>query len=80
MLAYFGLPLIWQSDNCLEFKNSKMTILLKSWDGNCKIIHGRPRYPQSQGLVEQANGTLERILASMMVQFETNDWESFNLK
>ncbi|CAF1054622.1 unnamed protein product, partial [Brachionus calyciflorus] len=38
VLAYFGLPIIWQSDNGLEFKNSIMTTLLKSWDGNFQQI------------------------------------------
>ncbi|CAF0823577.1 unnamed protein product [Brachionus calyciflorus] len=51
-----------------------ITRLIESWDGNCKIIHGRPRHPQSQGLVEQGNGTLERMIASMMTQFNTNNW------
>ncbi|CAF1137190.1 unnamed protein product [Brachionus calyciflorus] len=60
-------------DNGKEFKNVLMLSLIESWDGNCKIIHGRPRHPQSQGLVEQGNGTLERMIASMMTQFNTNN-------
>ena len=42
--------------------------------GECKIIHGRPRHPQSQGLVEQSNGTLERMLAAFMAQENRTDW------
>lgn len=38
------------------------------------MIHGRPRHPQSQGLVEQANGTLERMISSMMAQEARKDW------
>ena len=74
VFAYFGLPYIWQNDNGKEFKNVLMLSLIESWDGNCKIVHGRPRHPQSQGLVEQGNGTLERMIAAMMTQFDTNNW------
>ena len=77
VFAYFGLPQILQSDNGKEFKNSLMLNLIDSWDGNCKMVHGRPRHPQSQGLVEQANGTMERMIAAMIAQFKSNDWESF---
>ncbi|CAF0762131.1 unnamed protein product [Brachionus calyciflorus] len=74
ILSYFGLPEIWQSDNRKEFKSTLMVNLIEPWDGNCKIIYGRPRHPQSQGLVEQGNGSLERMIASMLIQFNTNDW------
>jgi hypothetical protein len=77
VFAYFGLPFILQSDNGREFKNQLMVNLVESWEGSCKIVHGRPRHPQSQGLVEQANGTLENMLRSMMVQFNRKDWVSF---
>ena len=50
--------------------------MLESWDGNCKLIHGRPRHPQSQGLIEQSNGTMEKMIAAMMAQFKTSDWEA----
>lgn len=40
------------------------------------MIHGRPRHPQSQGLVEQANGTLEKMIRAMCEQFRTNNWVS----
>ena len=36
------------------------------------MIHGRPRHPQTQGLVEQANGTMERMIAAMITQFKSN--------
>ncbi|CAF0914883.1 unnamed protein product [Brachionus calyciflorus] len=51
-----------------------MKNLINSWDGDCKVVHGRPRYPQSQGLVEQSNGTLERMMSAMMTQFNTDNW------
>ena len=51
-----------------------MVNLLNSWDGSCRFIHGRARHPQSQGLVEQANGTMQKMIASMLVQFNTQNW------
>jgi transposase InsO family protein len=68
VFPYFGLPSIFQSDNGLEFKNATIRTLIENWDGDCKIIYGRPRHPQSQGLVEQANGTTQRMLAATVSQ------------
>ena len=45
-----------------------------AWDGVCKIVYGRPRHPQSQGLVEQANGTIEKMITAMMATHNTKDW------
>ena len=33
--------------------------MMKSWPGETKIVHGRPRHPQSQDLVEKSNGTMD---------------------
>ena len=44
--------------------------------GKCKILHGRPRHPQSQGLIEQSNGTMKTMLASMLLEQKTDDWPS----
>ena len=54
-----------------------MVKLIESWDGDCKMIYGRPRHPQSQGLVEQANGTMEKMIAAMIAQFKSNNLVSF---
>ena len=76
-LGYFGLPLVFQTDNGLEFKNQLIKDTLMNWDGSCKIVYGRPRHPQSQGLVEQANGTLENMIAAIMEQFKTKKWAEY---
>jgi transposase InsO family protein len=39
-----GLPKILYSDNGLEFKNELIRSLINQWPGNCKVVHGRPRY------------------------------------
>ena len=51
-----------------------MIALLNNWEGDVTHIFGRPRHPQSQGLVEQSNGTVQRMLNSMMVRFQTDNW------
>lgn len=45
----------------------------KLWP-DMKLINGRPRYPQSQGLVERGNQTLENKLASWMKTNNTTQW------
>ncbi len=49
----FGLPKILQTDNGKEFVNKIIHGCIENWPGKCVIINGRPRHPQSQGLVEQ---------------------------
>ena len=76
VLAYLGLPKLFQSDNGIEFRNQCMRKLIRNWDGDCKVVYGRPRHPQSQGLVEQANGTLSRLICNEMHEQNTSDWAS----
>ena len=64
VLPIFGVPRILQCDNGREFVNKTIQSLLEDWPGSAQIVHGRPRHPQSQGLVEQAHHTLERMMAS----------------
>jgi len=40
----------------------------------CKIIHGRPRYPQSQGNVERCNQDVENMLRAWMIDNQSTDW------
>ena len=47
----FGPPLILQSDNGWEFVSSIIIELVRLWP-TIQIIHGRPRHPASQSLVE----------------------------
>ena len=69
----FGAPFILQSDNGREFRNSIVTGLKTLWPG-IKIIHGRPRRPQSQGSVERANGDVQNILGSWMRENKSTKW------
>ncbi|XP_050064166.1 SCAN domain-containing protein 3-like [Aphis gossypii] len=40
----------------------------------CKIIHGRPRYPQSQGSIERCNQDVENMLRAWMIDNQSTDW------
>ena len=54
----FGAPKILQTDNGGEFTGKCMEEALHDFP-NTKRIRGRARHPQSQGLIERANQTLE---------------------
>ena len=64
LFPYFGVPRILHSDNGREFVNSVIEGLLAIWHCDIQLVSGRPRHPQSQGLVERAHLTLQKKLAS----------------
>ena len=66
LMGTYGSPCILQSDNGKEFRNSVVYNLKKLWH-NLKIIHGRPRHPQSQGSVERSNGDIQGIFSWVRV-------------
>jgi hypothetical protein len=43
---------------------------------NLNVIHGRPRYPQSQGMIERANGVIEKKIARWMDTYKQTNWTS----
>ncbi len=67
----WGLSKIAQCDNGGEFK-SVLLVLLRGH--GIKIINGNPRKPSTQGLVEQANKTIEDRLGKWMQDRKTNNW------
>ena len=66
LFCELGIPHILQSDNGKEFKNNILLSLVNSNQSNTKIIHGKPRHPESQGSVERANRDIKNALASKM--------------
>lgn len=56
----YGYPSILQTDNGKEFKNSLVANFCSA--NKIRMVHGRPRHPQSQGKVERLNQTLARSL------------------
>lgn len=71
----FGAPSILQSDNGREFVASVINELSIIWP-SCKIVHGRPRHPQSQGSVERANADVENILRAWMKDNQSTNWSN----
>lgn len=71
----FGPPRILQSDNGREFVAKVITDLTKWWPG-LLIVNGRPRHPQSQGLVERGNAVVQQLLGKWMDANATADWPS----
>ncbi len=65
-------PTILQSDNGKEFYTSVIKELVIMWP-SVKIINGRPHHPQSQGLVEKANGILQQKLGKWRESTGRND-------
>jgi len=64
-----------QSDNGREFVAGIITEMVALWP-DVVLVNGRPRYPQSQGSVENANGTLKNSLIAWMRDNETSKWTS----
>lgn len=66
-------PSILQSDNGREFVASVIQELVSLWS-HCRIVHGRPRHPQSQGSVERSNADVENILRAWMINNNSQNW------
>ena len=62
VFSYLGTPKILHSDNGKEFVNEIVHSVVKEWPGEVTIVNGRPRNPRCQGLVEQGNGMVEKLL------------------
>ena len=65
LFCMFGPAKILQSDNGREFTASVIEDIKGLWP-DMIIIHGRPRHPQSQGLIERGNGDLQLKLGKWM--------------
>ena len=51
IICLLGPPHILQSDNGRQFKDVDLAKMIRElWPG-CRIVHGKPRHPQSQGSV-----------------------------
>ena len=75
IFTQFGAPTILQSDNGKEFMASIIKEIVALWPST-KIINGRPRHPQSQGLIEKGNDVLEVKLSSWLEENKRNDWST----
>ena len=71
VFSFLGTPRILHHDNGREFVNEIVRNVVATWPGETLIITGRPRHPQSQGMVEQGNATLKRLIGARMT-----DWRA----
>lgn len=69
----FGCPEILQSDNGREFVNQIIEKLVEFWPG-CRIVHGQPRHPQTQGSIERANADFKNMLRAFLTDNDTTHW------
>lgn len=72
VLAYFGPPKIFHSDNGREFVNQILQAMFERWGGTT-FVNGRPRHSQSQGLVERGNRIVEKKIAAMKQDEEMDE-------
>ena len=70
----FGAPKILQSDNGNEFVGAPVKEMMRGYWPATQLVHGAPRYPQSQGSVERANGVVENMLRCLARDSEVDDW------
>ena len=71
-IAAFLPPKIMQADNGKEFKGA-LLILLRKY--GIQVVNGAPRSPQTQGLVEQANGVVENKLRAWKMDHGSTEWK-----
>lgn len=70
-IAAFLPPKIVQADNGKEFKGA-LLILLRKY--GIQVINGAPRSPQTQGLIEQANGVVESKIRAWKMDNASTEW------
>lgn len=68
----FGVPDAIQVDNGKEFTNHQLKTLCGKM--HIQIIHGRPRNPKAQGMVERVNQTVKRGLARTLFVQDSHRW------
>lgn len=71
-----GFPSILQSDNGKEFVNGVIDEISRLTSGKTKIVHGRPRHPQTQGCVERANASVENMIDMWMREQGSTNWST----
>ncbi len=78
VFSYLGTPKILHSDNGREFVNDIVETLVKDWPGETTIVNGQPRNPKCQGLVEQGNSTVEKLLSIRLLEEGRNDYPTWS--
>ena len=69
----FGKPVILQADNGTEFSNTDLNNYCIN--NNIKLVHGRPRHPQSQGACESCHKEIKKFIYNKFIELGSD----FNL-
>ncbi|XP_057313485.1 KRAB-A domain-containing protein 2-like [Hydractinia symbiolongicarpus] len=79
IFSLFGPPKIFHSDNGSEFVSKSIDHIIEAWPGEIQVVRGRPRHPQSQGMIEQALINVEHSISVMMAECpsDTKPWSSW---
>ena len=77
IFCLIGSPHILQSDNGREFQYIILASMIRElWPG-CKIVHGKPRHPESQCSVERVNREIKKVLGSLMRKAYNPCWVTY---
>ena len=68
VFSYIGTPKILHLDNGREFVNEIVQTVVKEWPGEVTIVNGRPRNPRCQGMIEQGNSVVEKLLGVRLLE------------
>ena len=68
IFGLIGYPKIFHTDNGKEFTAKLVLQFLWQLNPNIIAVTGRPRCPQDQGSVENANATVKRVLSSVLTE------------
>jgi hypothetical protein len=71
--SIIGPPLYLQSDNGKEFVNKKLLLLNQYW--GVQSVLSSPYHPQTNGCVENANGSLKDAIRSWQRSNPDADWK-----
>ena len=77
IFCLIGSPHILQSDNGREFKNVNLATMIRELWPSCRIVHGKPRHPQSQGSVERVNQEIKKVLGALMRENNDPCWVKY---
>ena len=55
-----------------------MHSLVRDWPGEVTIVNGRPRNPKCQGLVEQGNSVVEKLIGARFQEAQNDDYPAWS--
>ena len=74
VFSYVSVPKILHSDNGCEFVNEVVESVVREWPGEVTIFNDHPRNPKCQGLVEQGNHMVRKLLGVQIYEYDEGDY------